>query len=504
MNGDYAQFQNESIQWIHSLAYVIITDENHMSIFQRFIEYIPNSFSRLNVTQFNHAIRVHKDRFLIWLRKMMCEHLLTLTGFDKNNYSLKNKNKGHTALMDIFPLIALIADYKSVTKSHLTDYFKIKNEKNSSIYLENEFDNDILEELHTNAEEIKLEMSEVKTEMSVVKSQMSVVKSQMSEICNYQKTLSTRHESLDSTLTRIEALLNKTQRFNPTNLLGSSNNPIPINNNNHFPNLATPSNTQAFAALMRNNSNNQSPRSSKRTRNDQQATTSQITRTNTQPNGQNVINRIPNANTRQQSSSQSALRNFNSFEPGSKNTEIRKENEWTTKTRRFNKSKGYFKSVGTGAVVSDLISTVNKTYPVFIGRLDNTISKENIEKFLNTKFKTPISGLTQITLKHKHFSSYYLYINILEKKLIENKNEWPQGLIVNRYSPPRAQPVTLPITNTTAPSVSAVTTTTQQHSSSDSTNTNANRFENLHDETENLMESTSNESSSANNLINKS
>ena len=489
------QLQNESITWIHSLAETIITDENCMNIIEKFISYIPNSFCRLNVTQFNNAIKLLKDKFLIWLRKMLCEYLLDITHAEKSNFSLKNKNKGHTALMDIFPLVALIADHKSVTKTHLEYFFKIKNDKITENNNDNEFDPETMDELHTNIEEIRYEMSEIRA---------------------FQLTLTKRFNSLDSMLTKIMEAIMKPQ-LNSINQLGSSNNPIPINNNN-FPSLTAPSNnnSQAFASLMRASAN-ETPRNNvnnpnKRTRNDncnQQANTaqnntaSQPTRAATQSKGQNIINNNRNANLRIQSSRQQTVRNFNSFDPGSKNTEILKENEWKTKAKRSNKSKEYFKSVGTGTDSSNLITTVNKTFPVFIGRLDNNITAENIEIFLNTKFKTPIKGLTKIKLNHNHFSSYYFYVNIMEKDIIYSKNEWPQGLLVSRYTSPRIPPVI----NLTSSTANAPNTTSTATSSSTTNETqpnnctqNTNRFVNLNDETENSMES--NESTSSNNQKN--
>ena len=155
-----------------------------------------------------------------------------------------------------------------------------------------------------------------------------------------------------------------------------------------------------------------------------------------------------------------------------------------------------------------MISTINKTFPVFIGRLDNNITIENIEKFLNTKFKTAISGLKKINLNHNHFSSYYFYIDILEKDIIYSKNEWPQGLIISRYNSPRVQTVTklltqaAPTKTTTLPDNSISKTQPPISTNNSGPNANSNVFSNLNDETDNSMESSSNGTSASSNILN--
>ena len=88
-------------------------------------------------------------------------------------------------------------------------------------------------------------------------------------------------------------------------------------------------------------------------------------------------------------------------------------------------------------------ATINRTYPVYIGRVQNDIKLDEIENFLNQKFKKPITDLTKLQLNHSNFSSYYYYIDFLEQYLIKNKEIWPHGLIIERHYRPRSKPANL-------------------------------------------------------------
>ena len=50
-------------------------------------------------------------------------------------------------------------------------------------------------------------------------------------------------------------------------------------------------------------------------------------------------------------------------------------------------------------------------------------------------------------LPHAHFKAYTLTINFLDKKVIDNKNNWPKGWVVKSFYPPRLHSNELQINN---------------------------------------------------------
>jgi len=269
-------------------------------------------------------------------------------------------------------------------------------------------------------------------------------------------------DAMDATLNLIVNMLkNPNENRIATVRDGSDSNPILLDKT-AFPPLPISMNTNSnLSSIFRNNSTNpsQTPKTLKRVRlsNDQldsaNGTNGNATpTTNRSKNNNNNDNnsskqaqtRSNNQNLRQKNTAQRRLRNFDSTVQSSVSTEIIEENPWTLKAKK-NKviNKTYRKTVGTCYDETNTIATIKRTYPVYIGRIQNNISTEQITSFLNQKFKKPISELTKIQLKHSNFSSYYFYIDFLEQSLIKNKEIWPHGLIIDRYNRPRAKPANL-------------------------------------------------------------
>ena len=159
----------------------------------------------------------------------------------------------------------------------------------------------------------------------------------------------------------------------------------------------------------------------------------------------------------------------------------------------------YKRQCGTNASTSNLIATVNRTFPLFIGRICNETTKEKLQEYLETKFKTKPTGLTKVQLKHNHFSSYFCYINVLEKEIADNKSNWEQGLIIGRYNAPRESrpaPATIPSSHSSTSTVDPASTTPHLHENNDIHIEITNTFSSLDDNamnTENSSSSTSNQ-----------
>lgn len=463
---------NNSIAWIIAYKDYMFTDASFDEFCVKFIQQIPNELGRLNAKTLNEAIRVFPDEFIIALRKALCTHILSIsTVQDKTKLHIKKKTKGSTALKEIYELVRLIASGdEPITEVILDEYFFLAGDKFQ------QKNQELLENLFTNIEEIKINISEIHAKDSEI------------------QKLNNRMDSIDQTLNLIISMLkNPIDNRSAASTEGSNSNPIHLDKMG-FPPLPNPS--VSFNSIFRNTPNpNQTPNSARkrvRIENDQtnsanlinKISTSSTTRrlnntSNTNINSNNNNSNNPKSNQastrnssqhmRQKGPAQKRLLNYDSTDQNSANTQIREETPWVLKAKKSKAiNKTYLKTVGTCVDTSIGIATIKRTYPVYIGRVQNGISNEEIEKFLNQKFKQPIEGLTKLQLNHTHFSSYYFYIDFLEQDLIKNKEIWPHGLIVDRFNRPRSKPVSLhaqPILNNNLASQQPNNSQTSQTSS---------------------------------------
>ena len=449
---------NNSIAWIISFNGYEFTDVTFEDFCTKFINLIPNDLGRLNAKTINEAVRALSDEVIIALRKGLCSYLLSISSaLEKNKYHLKKKTKGSTALKEIYELIKIIAENEPITDIILDEYFYLAGDKFQ------QKNQELIENLFTNIEEIKINISETRTTDHEI------------------KKLNSRMDAIDATLNLIVNMLkNPNENRIATTRDGSNSNPILLDQT-AFPSLPVSMNTNSnLGSIFRNNATNpgQTPKSHKRVRldhlnsanetNGNESPGTNRSNYNNKNNNNNNNNsskqaktRSNNQNLRQKNTAQRRLQNFDSTVQSSVNTEIREENPWTLKAKK-NKviNKTYRKTVGTCDDETNTIATIKRTYPVYIGRIQNNISTEQITSFLNQKFKKPISDLTKIQLNHSNFSSYFFYIDFLEQSLIKNKEIWPHGLIIDRYNRPRSKPANL----------SSITTTLLTNSQNSQTN----------------------------------
>ena len=99
--------------------------------------------------------------------------------------------------------------------------------------------------------------------------------------------------------------------------------------------------------------------------------------------------------------------------------------------------KSFSKSVGTGDFEG--LGAVERPHCIQIKRVPNDLSTDLIEEFFKNKIKLKYKDFKIMDLPHAHFKAYTLTINFLDKKVINNKNDWPKGWVVKSFYPPRLQ-----------------------------------------------------------------
>ncbi len=121
--------------------------------------------------------------------------------------------------------------------------------------------------------------------------------------------------------------------------------------------------------------------------------------------------------------------------------DVRKDKLAAKKVHKF-----FSKSVGTGYFEG--LGAVDRPHCIQIKRVPNDLSTDLIEEFFKNKIKLKYKDFKIMDLPHAHFKAYTLTINFLDKKVINNKNDWPRGWVVKSFYPPSLQSNKLQNSNT--------------------------------------------------------
>ena len=97
--------------------------------------------------------------------------------------------------------------------------------------------------------------------------------------------------------------------------------------------------------------------------------------------------------------------------------------------------KSFAKTVGTGDFEG--LGAVDRPYCIQIKRVPNELGMDLIEDFFKNKIKLKYKDFKMLDLPHSHFKAYTLTINFVDKKIINNKNDWPKGWVVQSFYPPK-------------------------------------------------------------------
>jgi len=137
---------------------------------------------------------------------------------------------------------------------------------------------------------------------------------------------------------------------------------------------------------------------------------------------------------------QQGIKNFDSKITGTGNTNLN-ENKWRKPkndirnekavTKKLQKS--FIKSVGTGSFEG--LGAVDRPHCIQIKRVDNECEPEKIQDFLKNTLHLKFKDFNVVHLEHLHFKAYKVTISYLDKKVVNEKEKWPQGWVVNSFYP---------------------------------------------------------------------
>lgn len=381
-------------------------------------------------------------------------------------YSLRTKSSINTLTNDIY-LITQYLVATSITDDEISNIYNKKTNLNNTTI--NPEKND-LEDICTRMEEMQFDLNIITNNNDSIKTsqtvQFNLIKDQTKHINNLTtenhnlklliEANQTKMHSLEQTINKLVDLISN-QTSNTIQSLIPSSNDNQIDSLSQYPSLPSPAGPiNAFFQRQNSIQSTNSPTSNKRNASTafnptpqyssqynvkvKQARTQENTLTNNGANNQATNSNLNNC-TRVQSNKQSVLANFDSSNPDLPNTKISQNYNDTFRVagpRQRNKqsfTNSYIKSAGTGNING--IKTCDRKIDVYLGRIDIDEDNKNVENFLHKFLK--ISNFTQIKTEHSLFKSFKFSISILDKDIINKKELWPKGTIINQFRRPYSE-----------------------------------------------------------------
>ena len=127
---------------------------------------------------------------------------------------------------------------------------------------------------------------------------------------------------------------------------------------------------------------------------------------------------------------QQVIKNFDSTITGTGNTNLN-ENKWRKPKNdlRNEKATKIIYKICRNRVAVDIPHCIQ------IKRVDNECEPEKIQDFLKNTLHLKFKDFNEVHLEHRHFKAYKVTISYLDKKLVNEKEKWPQGWVVNSFYP---------------------------------------------------------------------
>lgn len=71
-----------------------------------------------------------------------------------------------------------------------------------------------------------------------------------------------------------------------------------------------------------------------------------------------------------------------------------------------------------------------RLFPVNMGRVDNSMTIEDVKKLLMERSITHYES-KEIENSHEKFKSFCFHMDIIDKNIVYEKNRWPRGLVID-------------------------------------------------------------------------
>lgn len=92
-------------------------------------------------------------------------------------------------------------------------------------------------------------------------------------------------------------------------------------------------------------------------------------------------------------------------------------------------------SIVTGSKKSSngIFKGINKTVDVFIGRVDNDATVNDLKAYIEDNFKIKLIDIHQLIIKSDLYRCFRVKVNLVDRDALFNSEMWPEGIHVNKY-----------------------------------------------------------------------
>ena len=114
------------------------------------------------------------------------------------------------------------------------------------------------------------------------------------------------------------------------------------------------------------------------------------------------------------------------------------KNEWITINRNKHKNKNKQQKssdfiMGSKFSPNNKFKAASRTIDIFIGRVDISVDSEAIKEYVKNNFSIDILEITKLDIKAENYNAFKVTVNFSDRNALFNGNNWPCGIIINKY-----------------------------------------------------------------------
>ena len=116
------------------------------------------------------------------------------------------------------------------------------------------------------------------------------------------------------------------------------------------------------------------------------------------------------------------------------------DNSWTAVTSKNQKrrEKGLEKRneklvTGSRKIVGGSLRAATRTADVFIGRVDNDVSEDEIKDYIKTNFNVDIYAVRKLNIRSEIYAAFKVNVKISDRDKLFDAELWPEDIIVNKF-----------------------------------------------------------------------
>ena len=79
------------------------------------------------------------------------------------------------------------------------------------------------------------------------------------------------------------------------------------------------------------------------------------------------------------------------------------------------------------------LRAVKRTADVFLGRIDNVVSVDDIHTYVSENFKVKLCNVEELTIKAKEYKAFKLTLDFNEREKLFNSELWPENVVVDKF-----------------------------------------------------------------------